>query len=158
MLSPVMGSLLWSGLLILFLRYDGTQSVTTSRSLWLPVIWIVMGGSRLPSQWLGLTQTSFTEAFEEGSGVDRAVYLILIAIAGSVLAWRHISWSSILERNLALTAFIGFALASVILSDWPFITFKRWFRDLGMYVMIVLALSDPKPLEAVAVVIRRVSY
>ena len=33
---------------------------------------------------------------------------------------------------------------SVFWSDFPFVAFKRWFRDLGNYLVILVALSDPR--------------
>src|SRR5690348_12420318 len=112
MLPPVIGLFAWSCLLVLLLRYDGAQGATTSRSLWLPAIWMFIIGSRLPSQWLGMTETTTATAFEEGSGIDRTIFLILIALAMAVLAKRHISWSAMFERNIALALFLCFALAS----------------------------------------------
>ena len=51
-----------------------------------------------------------------------------------------------------------FALMSVLWSDFPFVAFKRWFRDLGNYLMILVVLSDPRQLEAVGTLLRRLSY
>ena len=61
-------------------------------------------------------------------------------------------------RNATLMAFLLFALVSVCWSDFPFVAFKRWFRDLGNYLVILVVLSDPRPLEAVRTVLRRLSY
>lgn len=55
-------------------------------------------------------------------------------------------------------AFLSFALASVVWSDFPFVTFKRWVRDVGNYLVILVVLSDPFPLEAIRTVLRRLSY
>ena len=51
-----------------------------------------------------------------------------------------------------------FSPLSVLWSDFPFITFKRWFRDLGNYLAILVVLSDPRPLEAIRALLRRLSY
>jgi O-antigen ligase len=51
-----------------------------------------------------------------------------------------------------------FGLFSVLWSDFQFIAFKRWFRDLGNYLVILVVLSDPRPLEAVRTVLRRLCY
>ena len=47
---------------------------------------------------------------------------------------------------------------SVFWSDFPFVSFKRWFRDLGNYLVILVVLSDPHPLEAVRTLLRRLCY
>ena len=71
---------------------------------------------------------------------------------------RSFNWGSFFSRNLALMAFLSFALVSVCWSDFPFVALKRWFRDLGSYLVILVVLSDPRPLEAVRTVLRRLSY
>ena len=83
---------------------------------------------------------------------------ILILLAIGILISRSFKWSDFFARNLALIAFLSFALLSVMWSDFPFVAFKRWFRDLGNYLVILVALSDPQPLEAVRTVLRRLCY
>ena len=55
-------------------------------------------------------------------------------------------------------AFLLFALISVVWSDFPFVAFKRWFRDLGDYLVVLVVLSDPRPLDAVRTLLRRLAY
>ena len=43
-------------------------------------------------------------------------------------------------------------------SDFPFVTFKRWFRDFGSYLVVLVVLADPHPLAAIQSVLRRVGY
>jgi exopolysaccharide production protein ExoQ len=150
--------LVWFILLILLFRYDPARGRASSPALWLPLIWMFFAGSRLPAQWLGLTPTTAATAFEEGSALDRAFFLLLIVGALWILARRHLNWSDVFARNSALMLFLLFALASVIWSDFPFISFKRWIRDLGMYLMVLVVLSDPRPLEAIPTLMRRLSY
>lgn len=90
--------------------------------------------------------------------MDRAVDLLLIALAVVILTTRAFNWSQFLTRNIALIAFLTFALLSVVWSDFPFVAFKRWIRDLGNYLVILVALSDPHPLEAVRTLLRKISY
>jgi len=51
-----------------------------------------------------------------------------------------------------------FALLSILWSDFPFVSFKRWFRDLGNYLVILVVVSDPNPLEAARTLLRRFCY
>jgi O-antigen ligase len=55
-------------------------------------------------------------------------------------------------------SFLGFALLSVFWSDFPFITLKRLIRDLGGYLIVLVVLSDPRPIEAVSITLRKVGY
>ena len=54
--------------------------------------------------------------------------------------------------------YLLFALVSVLWSDLPFAAFKKWFRDLNVYAMILVVLSDPRPLEALNTLLRRIGY
>jgi O-antigen ligase len=117
-----------------------------------------IAGSRLPSQWLGGQMGQSAQVLEDGNPLDRTIYFVLILLAVGSLMARSFKWISVLNRNLALTSFLLLALMSVCWSDFPFVAFKRWFRDLGSYLVILVALSDRRPLEAVRAVLRRLSY
>jgi O-antigen ligase len=112
----------------------------------------------MPSQWVGYSYGSALEAYEEGNLFDRTIYSLLIVMAAWVLMRRALRWSQILSRNLALVWFLAIALLSVTWSDFPFVAFKRWVRDLGQYVMILVVLTDPRPLSAIETLLRRFSY
>jgi exopolysaccharide production protein ExoQ len=144
-------------LVMVFLRWS--KDPEDSLALWLPVIWLFLVSSRLPSIWLGVTTaTSAVAASEEGNALDRTVYLALLATALWVLARRRINWSEFLARNSVLVLFVAFTLLSVAWSDYLYVSFKRWVRDLNPYAMAIVVLSEPSPLMAISAVIRRVSY
>jgi O-antigen ligase len=144
-------------LVVLFLHWS--KDPKDSPALWLPVIWLFIVSSRLPSVWFGVSSaTSAVAATEEGNSLDRTVYLALLATALYVLARRKVHWSEFFARNLTLTSYLAFALISVIWSDYSFISFKRYVRDLNPYVMAFVVLSDPRPTRAISTVIRRVCY
>jgi O-antigen ligase len=49
-------------------------------------------------------------------------------------------------------------MLSFLWSDFPAIALKRWFRDLGTYLTILVALSELDPLLAVKTLLRRLFY
>jgi O-antigen ligase len=53
---------------------------------------------------------------------------------------------------------IGYMLLSVSWSDIPFISFKRWIRELLAVVMAFLVLTEQDPRLAVQSVLKRISY
>jgi len=157
-MPPILATAVWLILLLLLLYYDPAKEPGVSVAIWMPVIWIFFVASRLPSQWVGGQIGSAAEAFQEGNSLDRTVFLVLIVLAVGILVSRSFRWGNFFARNLMLTSLLLFALVSVLWSDFPFIAFKRWFRDLGHYLAILIALSDPLPLEAVRTLLRRLSY
>ena len=157
-MSPSLALFLWLVLLLLLLRCDPAKHPGISATLWVPLTWMFIVGTRLPSQWLGETPRSAAEAYLEGNALDRTVLSILILLAIGILVSRSFQWDHFSARNFALLAFVGFALLSVVWSDYPFVSFKRWFRDLGNYLMPLVVLSDPRPREAVRMAFRRLCY
>jgi exopolysaccharide production protein ExoQ len=157
-MAPSLALGLWFILLVGLLCFDPAKSPNTSLALWIPVISMFIAGTRNISQWLGGQVGMSAAAFEEGNPLDRVISLGLILLAIGVLMARSLNWGAFIARNLALLAFLSFALLSVVWSDFPFTAFKRWFRDLGIYLMILVVLSDPRPLEAVRTVLRRLAY
>jgi len=153
----------WFVVLLGLLIFDPARDRSVSVALWIPVMWIVFVGSRQPSVWLAWGQGSINSldvanAFEEGDPVDRVVWLLLIVLAIGVLLARSVDWSRFVDHNYALIAFVLFCLLSVAWSDFPLISFKRWFRDLGNYLVVLVILSDPRPELAVRSVLRRACY
>ena len=157
-MPPSIALFLWLVLLLALLWFDPAKEPQISLALWVPVIWMFIVGSRLPSLWLGGGVGDAAQALEEGNPLDRSIDLALILLAIGILVSRSFKWGDFFAHNLALMALLSFALASVLWSDFPFIAFKRWFRDLGNYLVVLVALSDPHPLEAVRSLLRRLAY
>lgn len=157
-MPPLLATFLWLIFLVGLFRFDPAKDSKTSMALWVPLIWMFIVGSRLPSQWLGGEAGSVSQALEEGNPLDRAIFSLLILLAIGILISRSFSWGEFFVRNFFLIAFLFFALMSVLWSDFPFVSFKRWFRDLGHYLVILVVLSDPRPQEAVRTLLRRLCY
>lgn len=158
-MPPIVALALWLVFVLGLLRFDPARDKRTSLALWVPVVWSFIVASRLPSQWLGGGQiATVSQALEEGNGLDRAILTSLILLSLAILLKRSFNWGGFIARNLFLAAFLLFALTSVMWSDFAFIAFKRWFRDLGDYLVILVVISDPQPLEAVRTVFRRLSF
>jgi exopolysaccharide production protein ExoQ len=158
-MPPHIALSLWFVLLLALFSFDPAKIRGASAALWVPIAWMFFAGSRLPSQWLGaITGQQWAVNLQDGNPLDRSVDLFLIILAIAILFSRSFEWGSFFKRNTALTAFILFALLSVIWSDFPLVAFKRWFRDLGNYIMVFVVLSDPHPVDAVRTVFRRLAY
>jgi exopolysaccharide production protein ExoQ len=157
-MSPYFALSLWVVFLLGLVCFDPARERKTSAALWVPVIWFFFLGSRSPAMWLGLSYGSAAQALEEGNPVDRTIFSLLIVAAIAILLSRSIQWGNFVVQNSTLTFFLAFALLSVVWSDFPLATFKKWFRDMGVYMAVLVVLSDRRPLEAVSTVLRRVCY
>jgi O-antigen ligase len=158
-MSPALALLLWVVLLLCLFCFDPARERKNSAALWVSVIWLFFLGSRSPSIWLGLSDAGdAAQALEQGNPLDRTVYSLLIVLAIAILASRSFRWGNFFARNAALTCFLAFSLLSAVWSDFPLATFKKWFRDTGVYMAVLVVLSDRRPVEAVCIVLRRVCY
>lgn len=146
---------LWAFLTIALLRFDPGRRSRVSSGLWVPVIWLVILGSRSVSQWLFGSVVINASSIEDGNPVDRNISILLMLIAIAILASRSFPWGRLVAKNQFLFAFLLFALISVLWSDFPGITLKRWFRDVGSYLILLVPLSEDDPVEAVGTVFRR---
>lgn len=158
-MNPLLALTIWFVLLCLLLFYDPGRNTRLSVWLWVPAIWLFIEVSRQPTQWLsGGALSSSAASFEQGSPLDRTILLLLILLGLGALGKRAVDWVKLAAGNRALVVLLGFELLSCFWSDFPFVTFKRWFRELGDYVMVLLILSEAYPAEAIAAVLRRLSY
>ena len=157
-MPPSVALALYILLLIGILRYAQAPEDAHTWTLWVPVIWIAILVSRLPSQWLDINTGYAADVIEEGNWLDRCVYVAVIVLAFQIVSARSVRWSGLLEGNYALTLVIVYALLSVAWSDSPGISFKRWFRDLGTYLIALVIVSDSRPAAAIGGVLRRVCY
>jgi len=98
------------------------------------------------------------QAMGEGNPLDRTIFLLLIVLAIGILFSRRFSVIQFATKNILLISFLFFALLSVFWSDFPFVAFKRWFRDFGTYLVILVVLTDRSPVEAMRTVLRRLAY
>jgi len=158
-MPPSLALLLWLILAVGLLRFDPAKVPGISLALWVPLVQVLILASRLPSQWLGGASEGFAaQAFEDGSPLDRTISLSLILLSAGILAARSFKWGTFFAANRALLAFLAFALISVMWSDFPFVAFKRWVRDLGPYAVILVILTERRPSEAFRTVFRRLFF
>jgi O-antigen ligase len=129
---------------------DRDRDARTSPALWLPVVWLALGGSRNISQWFGapLLPTSSND-YLEGSPLDRLILTGLIVAGVIVLLARDERSRQLLRHNAPLVLFFLYCAASVLWSDYPLVAFKRWTKALGNIVMVLVVLTDPDVRAAV---------
>jgi exopolysaccharide production protein ExoQ len=138
--------------------WDSRTQPKPSGALWLPLLWMLLIGSRYVSEWLTPGFTQSESGLEEGSPIDRLTFLILIVAGLIVLIRRRVSLSSLMRRNAWLTIFLVYCLLAVTWSDFPFVALKRWLKVLGHPIMALIVLSDPFPEEALYRLMKRGAY
>lgn len=121
-----------------------------SAFLLVPWIWMLILGSRAPSLWFGTSETSTVAArYTEGNAAESMIYGALILTALLVLNFRARKIQNILFANRFLLLFCIYCLVSLLWSDFPFITLKRWIKGMGTLIMVLVLLTEENPQEAI---------
>jgi exopolysaccharide production protein ExoQ len=150
-------------LCLLFIIYlyinDVRKEPKVSHALWIPLIWLLINGSRSVSEWLGIN-VHYTSAddYAEGTPLDRNIFSLLIAAGLFVLFRRNISWSQIVLRNRWIFIFVVYCGISILWSDFPLVATKRWVKAIGVLVMVLVVVTDQSPMDAIGALIRRWMY
>lgn len=156
---PLLAAVLFAGLIVWLLGRDRARRTGVSGGLWLPVMWLLVIGSRPVSQWFeGSLEMETPEQYLKGSPFDMVIFLSLIVGGVLVLMQRRINWQKLASNNTWLVLFFLYWLVSVAWSDYPFVGFKRWIKDLGNLVMVLVILTEADPVQAVRAAFLRCAY
>jgi exopolysaccharide production protein ExoQ len=162
-MPPYLALLLWFVLLVGLFWFDPAKEPKVSAALWVPLIFLFFMASRQPTQWLGghviaSDAATMNSALEEGDPLNRTILVVLFVLGIAILVSRSFRWGNFFRGNWVLIAYLLFALLSVLWSDFPLPAFKKWFRDLGNYVMVLVVISESLPMEALSTLLRRLGY
>ncbi len=157
-MPPQIALLLFLGLVVWLWKRDVQRRPSVSSASWIVVAWVVVCASRPVSEWFQSGQAATVDAYLEGSPADRATFLVLIAIGIFVLMQRQVAFGKLIQSNRWLFIFYAYCLASVLWSDYPFVAFKRLFKDFGNVVMVMVLLTERDPIDAITGAFLRVSY
>jgi exopolysaccharide production protein ExoQ len=147
------------GFVLILLRIDRNNEADVSPALWWVLSWMFFAGSRSPSSWTGMGPVfDSAQAFSEGSPFDAAVYFAHIVAALFILARRDIDWPRLLGQNKLLITYLLYCLISAAWSDESVTSLKRWIKDLGNPLLVLLILTDRDPVRAFGWVLRRLAF
>jgi exopolysaccharide production protein ExoQ len=125
-----------------------------SFALWMPTIWMLLIASKPLGVWFGTGGVDM----ESGNPLDRAFLSGIFCLCLLILAIRQFDWSNIIKKNVWLLLLLGYMLISISWSDMPYISFKRYIRQVIAVVMSLMIASEPEPLEALKCLLRRTIY
>ena len=146
------------GFVFFLFRRDIRQKPNVTGAVWLPIIWVVLMGSRSVGQWLFMCGFKTLGSVEEGSPLDAVVYSSLIIAGLYVLNNRQVSLSEVFQNNGWLMAFLLYCFIAILWSDFPFVALKRWIKMLGHPIMALILLTEPDSDEALVRLMKRSAY
>ncbi len=136
-----------AGIIGLFLL-DRDRKTHVSTALYMPFIYLWIASSRSLTEWLAIVQTGHppdigdqATNYANGTPFDRAVLSGLMVLAIVVLV-RKGRLGVLARANLPIIVFLFYGVVSVLWSDFPEITIRRWFRAVGCLLMVMVVLSE----------------
>ena len=158
-MPPINALLLCLGFIAWLFYRNSERRAGVSLALWIPLAWLFIVSSRPVSLWIGIGRTEYTsEQLLDGSPLDSVVFLALIVAGAIVLVRRRLNWAALFRRNRWLFVFFIYLGLSVVWSEYPFVSLKRWIKDLGNVIMVLVVLSDHNPIQAVRFLLARCCY
>jgi exopolysaccharide production protein ExoQ len=138
---------------------DREKSVRNSIALWLPVIWLWIAGSRSVSVWLGTGGGSAGALAStlDGSPLDAAIFEILI-VAGLIVLFQRRKTIALVKASGPVLIYFLYCMISTAWSPIHGPAFKRWIKDVGDLVMVLVIVTDPHPIAALRRLYSRVGF
>jgi O-antigen ligase len=135
---------------------DSDRRSRPSLSLWIPSIWVLIIGSRMVSLWLASASASATsQSYEDGSPIDAVIFALLTLGAIVTVVQRRPRWSELLTNNAALFIFLGYAALSILWSDFPIVSIKRYVKEIGNLFAVLVVLTEKDRVAAIRTVAHR---
>jgi exopolysaccharide production protein ExoQ len=161
-MPPAIASIIFTiGILGLF-YLDRDKTVRMSKALWIPAVWLFLISSRPASLWLGMSPNfegvDATEAYVEGSPIDRNVFIFLLLAALAVLVARSGRVGPLLRKNVLILLYFSFCAFSIVWSDFPFVALKRFTKSIGDLGMVLIILTESDPLAALKRLVSRLGF
>lgn len=153
-MPPLLALFLCLAFVFFLLWLDRKQSPNITRALWIPTIWMFYIASKPLAVWF----PSSGRNIEAGSPLDRAFLSVLLFMSLLILIRRRFDWSKAMRDNPWLIALIVFMLISILWSNIPFTSFKRWIREFQAIITAFVVLSEPSPRQAMESILRRTTY
>jgi len=153
-LPPTLALALCIVFVLFLLRLERKQAPDVSRAIWIPTIWMLVIASKPLGVWFQVRNADP----EQGSPLDLVFQAALILAAMVILIRRDIDWPGAMRENAWLMALVIFMLISVLWSDLPLISFKRWGKEFLAILMAFVVLSEPSPRRALESILTRTTY
>lgn len=126
------------------LRSDRQYRAPLVAAMWIPQIWLLIRASRPVTAWYGGGGGSAVE----GNTTEALIALALIIAAFLILQRRQVSLTAIPGLNVFMFILLVYLGLSCLWAPLPFVAFKRWFKEVGNILILLVILTDDRPVEA----------
>ena len=146
-MPPVIATcLFFIGIIGLFVL-DRDRELHISKALCLPLVWLWLTSSRSLTEWMAALgfgsrgAIDRTSMYREGTPLDRNVLIGLMILAVLVLVRRR-ALGALVRVNVPIVLFLLYGAVSILWSDFPDVTLRRWFKAVGCLLLVMVVLSE----------------
>ena len=159
-MKSLIALVLFISMIAYFFRTEHTfNPLRSSKALLLPLLWIILISCRSPSSWLaGGVFYDDAASYVEGNPIDRIVFFGTIGAGLWILLRRRVYWSQIFSENAPIFLLLGFAGISILWTDFPSVSLKRWVKALGNLIMVLIVITEAQPAQSMRRIISRCAY
>jgi O-antigen ligase len=140
------------------LKLERQQAPNQSNALWVPTIWMMNCASKPLASWFAPGADSEGVDVEAGSPLDRMFLIVLLITTITILSRRKLNWAVIKANSFWLIILCGYALVSILWSEFIFVSIKRYIRFCGTPLIAMIILSEASPRLAMESVLRRTAF
>src|ERR1051326_166719 len=154
-MAPQLALLLSFGFILWLFRKDIREPNVEFRGLLIPAAMLFIASSRPVSFWFcwggstGGATYGATSADLEGNSAERLILTLLIFAALGVLLRRGVRFGEVITLNKAVFLMYSYFLISTSWSDFTFVSFKRWTKDFGLMLSVLIILTQTDPLASI---------
>lgn len=136
------------------LKEECRQNHSASWALWIPTLWFLKIATLDLAFYFGRGDA------EKGTGspFERYFLIILLFLGLVTLYRRRFDLYKAIKENIWLMVLICYMFLSVSWSDTPFISFKRWTRELIAVIMCLVIFSEADPRRSMQSALKRFAY
>ena len=158
---PTLASCLCWLLIAWLLVRDVRRRRSVSAAVWIPVVLVVILGSRPVSLWLAGGGDVIQESGNAVKGMgneastspfDQLFYFCTLAGSLLVAFLRKVKWTKLFAANTTIVLFYLYFALSVLWSGDPGGSLKRLLKDFGLIFVISVIYSEADPLQAIKAV------
>lgn len=114
----------------------------------------------MPAYWFNpeAIQGTAYEIDLEGSIYNRIILSSLILAAFFILFYQKVSFKKIIKNNKYFFLYFFYCGLSIIWSDYSWVSFKRYIKEVGNILMVFVVLTEKNYYESIKSVIRKCCY
>ena len=157
-MPPLIALIIFIGFIFFLFRFDPSSEGKYSISIWIPIVWFLIIGSRPIIGWLDDLGINIVDSSTNGNPIDQSLDVLLIVISFAVMIRRKIKLYDIIKNNKFIFVYILYCGIAITWSDYQLISLKRYFKFIGCVLILMVIISEPNRFEAFNIVIRRVAY